>query len=246
MAPETGFALLDWFLQALDAWGYLIVALFTISENLFVIGSFTPGETVVMAAGFVSEMGGLNAWLVGIASLVGTMTGSNLSYWFGRRGGREALLKWGSRFFDEEHITAAEEYFERHGNKTVLISRFAAGFKNFVPVIAGVSRMRVWIFELYTFIGALMYTTLMVVLGIVFADNFDKALRIARNIGWAGLVLLVVMLAFLFWGRRRFIASRVDKFAELAEEREEEEAEETALAETTGEAPGADDADALD
>jgi len=252
MAPQTGFAPLDWFLAALDAWGYLIVALFTISENLFVLGSFTPGETVVMAAGFVSEMGGLNPWLVGIASLVGTMTGSNLSYWFGRRGGRAGLLRWGGKFFDDERIPAAEEYFERHGNKTVLISRFAAGFKNFVPVIAGASRMRIWIFELYTFIGALMYTTLMIVLGIVFADNFDRALSVAKSIGWFGLFVLVAMLAFLFWGRSKYIAARVDKFVELAEEDEAAEEEAAALAAS---APGAavdaaplseaDDADAL-
>lgn len=217
MAPQTGFAPLDWFLAALDSWGYLIVALFTVSENIFVLGSFTPGETVVMAAGFVSKMGGLNPWLVGVASLVGTMTGSNLSYWFGRRGGRAGLLRWGGKFFDDERIAAAEEYFERHGNKTVLISRFAAGFKNFVPVIAGASRMRIWIFELYTFIGALFYTTLMVALGIIFADNFDRALSIAKSIGWFGVFLLVVMLGFLWWGRRTFIAARVDRFAELAE-----------------------------
>ncbi len=220
MAPQTGFAPLDWFLAALDSWGYLIVGAFTISENLFVLGSFTPGETVVMAAGFVSETGGLNPWLVGIASLAGTMTGSNLSYWFGRRGGRAGLTRWGGRFFDDERITAAEEYFEHHGNKTVLISRFAAGFKNFVPVIAGASRMRVWIFELYTFIGALLYTTLMVSLGIIFADNFDRALSVARSIGWFGMFVLVVMLGFLWWGRRKYIAARVDRFAELAEEDE--------------------------
>ena len=222
--PQTGFAPLDWFLAALDTWGHLIVIGFTISENLFVIGSFTPGETVVMAAGFVSEAGGLNPWLVGVSSLVGTLTGSNLSYWFGRRGGRDALLRWGGKFFDEERITAAEEYFELHGNKTVLVSRFAAGFKNFVPVIAGASRMRLWIFELYTFIGALFYTTLMIMLGRIFAENFDRALEIARNLTWFGFFVLVAMIAFLLWGRHKLVARKVDRLAEAAEvEREAEE-----------------------
>ncbi|MBN2848704.1 MAG: DedA family protein [Coriobacteriia bacterium] len=223
--PATGFAPLDWFLGLLDVWGHLIVVGFTVSENLFVIGSFTPGETVVMAAGFVSEMGGLNPWLVGLSSLVGTMTGSNLSYWFGRHGGRNALIKWGGKFFDEERIIAAEEYFELHGNKTVLVSRFAAGFKNFVPVIAGASRMRVWIFELYTLFGAVIYTTLMVMLGRIFADNFDRALAIARNITWFGLFLLLAMFAAIIWGRRKYIARRVEVFADLAEELREGEPE---------------------
>ncbi|MDO8881308.1 MAG: DedA family protein [Coriobacteriia bacterium] len=217
MAPQTGFAPLDWFLALLDTWGHLIVIGFTISENLFVLGSFTPGETVVMAAGFVSEGGGLNPWLVGVSSLIGTLTGSNLSYWFGRRGGRQALLRWGGKFFDEERIIAAEEYFELHGNKTVLVSRFAAGFKNFVPVIAGASRMRLWIFELYTFIGALIYTTLMVMLGRIFAENFDKALAIARNLTWVGFAVLVAMIAFLLWGRHKIISRKVDLLVEVAE-----------------------------
>lgn len=221
--PVTGFAPLDWFLGLLDSWGHLIVFGFTISENLFVIGSFTPGETVVMAAGFVSELGALNPWFVGVSSLLGTMTGSNLSYWFGRHGGRNALIKWGGKFFDEERIVAAEEYFDLHGNKTVLVSRFAAGFKNFVPVIAGASRMRLWIFELYTFIGALIYTTLMVMLGRIFADNFDRALAIARNLTWFGLFLLLAMFAAIIWGRRRYIERRVEVFADLADELHEDE-----------------------
>lgn len=223
MVPQTGFAPLDWFLRALDAWGYLIVAGFTVFENLFVIGSFTPGETVVMGAGFVSEMGGLNPWFVGLSSLLGTMAGSNLSYWFGRRGGREALIKWGGRFIDEEQITAAEEYFELHGNKTVLVSRFAAGFKNLVPVLAGASRMRLWIFELYTFIGALIYTTLMVMLGRIFAEEFDRALAIARNLTWFGLLVLLVMVGLVLWGRKRLIRRRVDRLTALHEEEHEDD-----------------------
>ena len=224
MDPLTGFGPLDWFLGALESWGHLIVFVFTICENLFVLGSLTPGETVVMAAGFVSEVGTLNPWLVGVSSLLGTMTGSNLSYWFGRRGGREALLRWGGRFFDEERIIAAEEYFEQHGNKTVLVSRFAAGFKNFVPVIAGVSRMRVWIFELYTFIGALLYTTLMVMLGRIFADNFDRALEIARNLTWFGLAALVAMMGAILWGRHILLKRKVEALAGHAVEHEHERA----------------------
>lgn len=216
MVPQTGFAPLDWFLSLLDVWGYLIVIGFTISENLFVLGSFTPGETVVMAAGFVSTGGGLNPWLVGISSLIGTLIGSNTSYWFGRHGGRDALIKWGGKFVDEEKLLAAEEYFERHGDKTVLVSRFAAGFKNFVPVIAGASRMRIWVFEFYTLIGAIVYTTLMVVLGRVFAASFDQALSIAKNITWVGFAVMITMLALLYWGRSRLIAKKVEVLAEDA------------------------------
>ena len=108
----------------------------------------------------------------------------------------------------------------------MLISRFAAGFKNFVPVIAGASKMRVWIFELYTLIGAIIYTTLMVSLGWIFAENFDRALAIARGLTWFGFVVLVAMLAFLIWGRRQYIARKVDRLVSESEAEEAGEADE--------------------
>jgi len=225
MAPQTGIPLLDWFFSFLDSWGYLIVFLFTLSENLFVIGSFTPGELMVMAAGFVTVKGGLDPALVAASSMAGTIVGTNLSYYFGRRGGRQALERWGGKVFYEERIRASEEYFERHGSPTVLFARFAAVFKNFVPVIAGVSKMRVWIFELYTVIGALIYTTLMLLLGRIFAENFDRAIAIARNLTWLGTILLVVVLVFLLWGRRKLHARRIEALAESAEDPAEDAAD---------------------
>jgi membrane-associated protein len=228
MAPETGVAVLDWFFSFLDSWGYLIVFLFTVFENLFVIGSFTPGELMVMAAGFVTVKGGLDPALVAASSMAGTLVGTNLSYYFGRRGGRQALKRWGGRFFDEDRIRASEEYFERHGSPTVLFARFAAVFKNFVPVIAGVAKMRIWVFELYTVIGALIYTTLMLMLGRIFAENFDRAIAIARNLTWLGTILLVVALAFLLWGRRKVQARRIGALSEAADEPDEPPLEEPA------------------
>ncbi|MCL4079400.1 DedA family protein [Coriobacteriia bacterium Es71-Z0120] len=225
MTPHTGIAALDWVLSLLDGWGYLLVVLFTILENLFVIGSFTPGETIVMAAGFLTVKGHLDVRIVFACSIIGTVTGSNISYFFGRKGGRQALERYGGRLVDAERILAAEEYFERHGPKTVLIARFAAVFKNFVPVIAGASRMRIALFEAYTLAGALAYTTLMVVLGRVFGENFDKALAIARNITWAGLVLLLGMLAALWVGRRRYLRAKVEALAKEAEKEAAKDAE---------------------
>lgn len=225
MTPHTGIAALDWVLSLLDGWGYLLVVLFTILENLFIIGSFTPGETIVMAAGFLTVKGHLDVRLVFACSIIGTVTGSNISYFFGRKGGRQALERYGGRLVDAERILAAEEYFERHGPKTVLIARFAAVFKNFVPVIAGASRMRIVLFEAYTLAGALAYTTLMVVLGRVFGENFDKALAIARDITWAGLVLLLGMLAALWVGRRRYLRAKVEALAKEAEKEAAKDAE---------------------
>ena len=102
MIPQTGIAAVDWFLVALESWGYLIVFGFTIFENLFVVGSFTPGETVVITAALVASQDSLSISGVWIASLVGTVLGSNISYWLGRRAGLGSI-----QYFAEKEIGRA-------------------------------------------------------------------------------------------------------------------------------------------
>jgi len=218
--PITGIGIVDWFLGLLNAYGYLLVTGFTVFENLFVIGSFTPGETVVMAAAFLStpERGSLSLTAVWIASVIGTTIGANISYWVGRLGGRDTVLRLGRRFrVEEDHIAAAEEYFFSHGSKTVFLSRFAAGFKNFVPMIAGVSKMHLAYFEGWVLLGAITYTSIMCAIGYFVGENFDRALQIAAQVGYVGMALFVVLVAVLIRARRERTKRRIE---ELAEERE--------------------------
>ncbi len=208
MEPITGIAVLDWFLGFLDTAGYRLVFGFTVVENIFVVGSLTPGETVVLAAAFLStpQYGTLSWPLVWLSSVGGTVIGSNISYYLGRKGGRDALFRYGHRFhISERRIAEAEAYFDRHGSKTVLIARFTAGFKNFVPMIAGASKMKLPWFEGYTFLGAAIYTSIIVAIGYFIGENFDEALRVASRVTNVGFVLAaaVVVAAWVAWRRAR-------------------------------------------
>lgn len=218
MIPQTGIPLLDWFLAALDAWGYLIVFGFTVFENLFVVGSLTPGETVVIVAALVAERGMLFLAGVWMASLIGTIAGSNVSYWLGRRAGMSGVRGFVARVADsrvgrilriqEDALDDVYEHFHTQGAKTVFISRFAVGAKNFVPAIAGATHMPLFWFELYTVIGAVVYTTIMCTIGWFLGENLDRALKVVSNITWVG---LLVFLAFVFsavYARRRFQSRR--------------------------------------
>ncbi len=226
MIPSTGIPILDWFLAAMTSWGYLIVLGFTIFENLFILGSFTPGETVVIAAGLVASRGGLNIVLVWVVSVIGTIIGSNISYWLGRRAGiasvhrfvsRIALSKVG-RFLrvDVSALDDVQEHFDEHGSKTVLISRFAVGAKNMVPAVAGAVRMPLFWYELYTVVGAMLYTSLMCAIGWFLGANMDHALRVASTVTWIGLALFLAFVAGAYLVARRIRGRRVA--AALAEE----------------------------
>ncbi|PKQ16236.1 MAG: hypothetical protein CVT67_05455 [Actinobacteria bacterium HGW-Actinobacteria-7] len=230
MIPSTGIALVDWFLAAMTGWGYLIVLGFTICENIFVLGSFTPGETVVIVAGLVASRGGLNIVWVWLISVAGTIIGSNLSYWLGRRAGIESVRVFVARvaasrigrFFkvDAAALDDVQEHFDDHGSKTVLISRFAVGAKNMVPAVAGAVHMPVFWYELYTVVGAMLYTSLMCAIGWFLGANMDHALKVASTVTWIGLGLFLAFVALAWLLARRIRARRVAAAleAELADD----------------------------
>ncbi|MFU8890855.1 MAG: DedA family protein [Anaerosomatales bacterium] len=225
MEPVTGIALVDWVLGFLDTAGYPLVFGITVFENIFVVGALTPGETIVVAAAFLStpQYGSLSWPLVWISSVLGTTIGANISYLLGRKGGREALLRYGHRFrISEKRIADAEAYFLVHGSKTIFLSRFTAGFKSFMPMIAGAARMKLPWFEAYTLLGAALYTTIMVLIGYFLGENFERAMAWLAGLGYAGVALLVIFGAVLLVAARRRVKRRRQVKAELAEVLEEE------------------------
>lgn len=211
--PATGIALVDAALRLLVEHAYLITLLATVLENLPVIGSLTPGETIVLAAGFVASLSPNDAIVpvaVFIVAFIGSLAGSNVSYLIGRRGGRPALERYGHRVkLGERRIKDAEGYFERHGHRTILLGRFAPGIKNLAPLLAGVSHMDLLVFEFYTVVGAAVYAAAMVALGYFFGSNFSLLLKIVSRIGWGALALFVIVVGggWLF-ERRRYIRRR--------------------------------------
>lgn len=230
MLPETGIAILDWILSFMNAWGYAIVVFFTIFENIFIVGTLTPGETIVIAAAFVSTHGDLALPVVWICSLVGTLIGSNITYWAGRRLGLDAFRATVERVaatrigrflkVDPSAIEEIQAHFDADGSKTVFFSRFAVGAKNMVPAMAGAVRMPVFWFEFHTVFSATIYTSLMCAIGWFLGENMEYALRVSQGMSWFGLILLLTVGAVLVYGRRRAAKRREEREAADAEEPE--------------------------
>lgn len=221
--PVTGIAWFDALLGVMGTWGYLIALAGALLENLFIAGSFMPGETVVMAAALVASrdprLSIVGVWAI---SILGTMAGSNLSYWIGHRGGRPLLDRVAGRWPRlMRGVSDAEEYFEIHGAKTVFIARFTAGFKNFVPTLAGVTRMRLPVFESYTLLSAVVYTTGLAVLGYYFGANIDLVNAWMEKAGiWALVVIALLVAAYVayrLWRKRGIERQIVDHEVEEAD-----------------------------
>jgi membrane protein DedA with SNARE-associated domain len=209
-APSVGIPVIDYFLGLLAEHGYLVTVCFAFVENIFIVGSVIPGETIQVAAGFVSSSGAIDPFLVWAVAFTGSFVGGNVSYFVGRRGGRPMIERFFERLrISRKRLTAAEAYFEKHGSVTVFLARWVAGVKNLAPAIAGMSKMPVGLFELYSFLGALVYTSLLVAGGYFFGEYLDVVVDIVKGTAWGALLLVLVIVAYTrwrLWRRRRRLA----------------------------------------
>lgn len=225
--PVTGIPLVDLAFRLLAEHAYLFTFAATIIENILVAGSFMPGETIVLAAGLIASLSAtdsISPVAVFVVAVVGSVIGSNISYVVGRRGGRPLLDKYGHRFFlRERSLRDAEAYFDLHGSKTIFFGRFAPGIKNFGPVLAGTSKMKVAVFEAYTIAGSVVYAATMVMLGYFFGSNFERLLKWVSRAGWVALAVFVLLLGLWWWQRRLRIKRR--QASEAALERVSDEGE---------------------
>jgi membrane-associated protein len=207
----TGIFWIDALLVAMGPWAYLAAFLGGALENLFIAGSFVPGETVVMvvAAAAVRDPQ-VSIVAVWVASIVGTVAGSSLSYAIGRIGGRPLLDVVVGRFPRlTKGLDDAEHYFEIHGTKTIFLARFTAGFKNFAPMLAGVSRMSLAPFQIYTVLSALVYSTGLCIVGYFFGTHMERVLKWLSRAGlWAIVIIACVIGLYVLY--RRWKAARID------------------------------------
>lgn len=228
----TGSGLIAVVLGLFDTWGYLITFISTVLENIAVVGMFIPGDLVVILASFSTHNGPLFIWGMAVASILGTVVGNNITYWFFTHAGRDVLLRLGrfieSRRFlsrilkiNEETILGAERYFQVHGAQTVFLARFVTGFKGFIIAIAGVGRMSLLWFEVYTLLSAICYSILMCAIGWFIGDNIDFALQVVSGVGYAGLgIFAFLVLSVWFTASRAANKRKVKQLENLGEELE--------------------------
>ncbi len=204
---EMLHSLLDWSLAALDQYGYAIVFAATVLENIFVVGSFTPGDVITTTAAFTASTpagNSLSVWGIFAAAVLGTWIGTNISYIIGARGGKALIERVGPRFgISVEAIEAGDEYFDERGPATIIFARFVAVLKNLAPAIAGASRLKLWVFEVYSAIGAVLYAGILVALGWFLGANFQQGLRYFGAFSWIMFIVVLVAIVVGWQGKRR-------------------------------------------
>lgn len=182
-------------------YGYAMVAVLVFAEG---VGLPLPGETaLVTAAAFAAQHEKLSIVGVVIAAFVGAAGGGLGGYWIGRRGGLPVLERHGRHFgVTKARLARARKFFTEHGPKAVFAARFIAILRMFAGLLAGVTRMRFWLFFLWNALGAIAWSLLFGALGYAFGNNLPW---LEKEIGRTSLIVLavVVIVALFFWHRHR-------------------------------------------
>jgi membrane protein DedA with SNARE-associated domain len=160
--------------------GYASILILMALESMIVP---VPSEAVMPFAGFLIVSGEFSFPLVILFSSAGSITGSLISYYIGRWGGRPFIEKCGRYILlDKHHLDLTEKYFTRRGDITILICRFIPVVRHLISIPAGIGKMNLPKFLLYTLIGAGIWNTFLAYIGFVLKSNWTEVMKYSHII----------------------------------------------------------------
>ena len=150
---DTHLALL---VQQYGLWIYAILFLIVFAETGFVVTPFLPGDSLLFVAGALAALGegGMDIASLMLVLLLAAALGNTVNYFIGRYLGPRVFHWENSRFFNKEALIKTHAFYEKHGGKTLVISRFLPLFRTFAPFVAGIGAMPHGRFQFFNLAGA--------------------------------------------------------------------------------------------
>ncbi len=186
------------------AGGYVVLTAIIFAETGLLIGFFLPGDSLLVSAGvLIAATGILDIWVLAGLLCAAAIIGDTVGYWIGAQAGPRLFTRERSLFFAKDHLLKAQQFYAKHGGKTIVIARFVPVVRTFAPVVAGAARMNYPTFLLYNVFGGIVWIGLLLVgsyyLGRLVPD-IEKNLHIVVAIV-VGLSLLPPIIEY--WKARR-------------------------------------------
>lgn len=159
--------------ELVDAYGvfiYLILFVIVFCETGLVVTPFLPGDSLLFASGTLAGAGKMELPLVMGVLLGAAILGDAVNYHVGKFIGPPVFEK-NYRFLNKKHLRQAQEFYERHGGKAIIMARFVPIVRTFAPFVAGVATMHPARFFFFNILGALLWVCLLVPAGYFLANN---------------------------------------------------------------------------
>ena len=156
--------------QEYGLWVYAILFAIIFSETGFVVTPFLPGDSLLFVAGAIAASGAMDVNLLAFALAVAAIAGNMVNYAVGRWFGKRFFNDRGSRWLNPKHLEKAHAFYEHHGGKAVIISRFLPIVRTYIPFVAGLGAMDPGRFTAFNVAGGVLWVASLIYAGFFFGN----------------------------------------------------------------------------
>ncbi|WP_323657917.1 DedA family protein [Aliarcobacter butzleri] len=188
--------IINFIVETIGDLGYFgIFILMFLESTVFPI----PSEVVMIPAGYLAHKGEMNIYIVILLGILGSLGGALFNYYFALKFGRKFLMKYGKYFLvSHESIEKTEKFFKNHGHISTFSGRLIPGLRHYISLPAGLARMNLFIFCLYTTLGATIWVIILTLLGYYIGDNEELVKEYLRYL-IVGLLLCLTLLGIWYY-----------------------------------------------
>ncbi|TLP41174.1 DedA family protein [Arcobacter arenosus] len=191
-------SIVDFIVQTVGTLGYTGIFIMMFLESTFFP---FPSEVVMIPAGYLVHKGEMNMAIVLFCGIAGSLAGAFFNYYLAIYVGRAVLIKYGKYFFIKEStIQKAERFFENHGHISTFSGRLIPAVRQLISFPAGLARMNIVSFSVYTTLGASIWVVILTLLGYYIGDNEDLVKEYLSTIVYL-LLGLIALGAFIYYKR---------------------------------------------
>lgn len=184
----------EWALAVIKDTGYTGIFVLSALESAAIP---IPSEVVVPFSGFLAASERFSLWGVVWVATLANLAGSVVLFLIGRSGGRWVVEKYGKYLLiHKKDLERADAWFEQHGIKAVFFSRMLPVVRTFISLPAGIAKMNIWKFSLFTFLGALPWNFVLAFIGYKTGENWNLLHNYFRK---ANVFVVVLILAVVVW-----------------------------------------------
>ncbi len=158
--------MLDW----AGPWTYVVLFAIVFCETGLVVTPFLPGDSLLFAAGALAATGKLSLVVLLVSLIIAAVLGDAVNYLLGAKFGERFLATQRLPWIQKKHLDQTHAFFERYGNKTIVIARFVPIVRTFAPFIAGIGRMSYRQFGVYNIVGGCAWVLVCTFAGVLFGN----------------------------------------------------------------------------
>ena len=151
-------------------WIYGILFLIIFCETGLVVMPLLPGDSLLFAAGSIAAIGKMNIHLMVVLLIIAAILGDAVNFMIGKYFGEKLFANPNSKIFKQSHLQKTQQFYAKHGGKTIIMARFIPIVRTFAPFVAGMGHMTYHHFLAYNVIGGVLWVTLFSYLGYFFGN----------------------------------------------------------------------------